>query len=169
MLTKTIKEKEIIDKIIAECQVCYLGIVDHEGKPYVVPMNFGYDGQNIYLHSGPEGGVLQAVKRNPFVCITFSGHHELIYQSEQVACSYRMKSSSVICRGTVSFEEEIERKKACLNQMMTKYTDKEFVYSAPALRNVVVWKVKIEEISSKVFGAPHKYSKNYDKNDEIFS
>ena len=55
MKTFIIEDKQRIESIILHCDVCFVGIVDMEGNPYVVPMNFGYEDGIIYLHSGPEG------------------------------------------------------------------------------------------------------------------
>lgn len=162
MLTVTVEEKQIIEALIQRNRVCYVGLIDLKGRPYVMPMNFGYKDEMIYLHSGPESGSVEALKKNPEVCITFSEGHELVYQNENVACSYRMKSSSVICRGKVIFEDDFDKKIEALNVIMAQYVDKkEFNYSEPAVKNVLIWKVKIEEVSSKVFAAPHKNSRKY--------
>ena len=55
--------REIIDKsairaIMEEALVCRIGLCD-DGTPYVVPMNFGYDGVYIYLHSALAGRKLE--------------------------------------------------------------------------------------------------------------
>lgn len=161
MITVTVEEREIIDKIIRKNSVCYVGMIDLEGLPYVIPMNFGYRGDIIYLHSGPDSGSIEAVRKNPNICITFNEGNELIYMNEEVACSYRMKSSSVICRGKVEFEHDYDKKVEALNIIMSQYTDREFTYSEPAVNNVQIWKVHIDSISSKVFGTPHRNSKRY--------
>ena len=115
------------------------GITDLEGNPYVVPMNFGYENGIIYLHSGPEGSKLEMLEHNNNVCITFSVGHKLVYQHEKVACSYSMRSESAMCRGQVEFIEEIDEKRRALDIIMRHYTDSEFNYSDPAVRNVKVW------------------------------
>lgn len=168
MITVTIEEREIIDKIIRKNKICYVGLIDLRGMPYVIPMNFGYEGDIIYLHSGPESGSVEALKQNPNVCITFSEGHKLICQHESVACSYRMKSNSVICRGRVEFEEDYDKKIDALNIIMAQYVDREFTYSEPAVKNVLVWKVRIEEMSSKAFGTPHKNSKHYKEGESFY-
>ena len=168
MITVTVEEREIIDKIIRKNTICYVGLIDQEGLPYVIPMNFGYQGDTIYLHSGPESGSVEALKKNPAVCITFSHGHELIYQHQEVACSYRMKSSSVICRGKVDFECDYQKKVEALNIIMAQYSDREFTYSEPAVNNVLIWKIEIDSMSSKVFGMPHRNSKNYKEGESYY-
>ena len=166
MLTVTIEERHIIEEIIRRNKICYVGMIDINGMPYVIPMNFGYDNDIIYLHSAKEGGSIDALMQNPNVCITFCTDPELTYQNEEVACSYRMKGSSVICRGKVKFEEDFDEKVRILNILMKQYTDRPFTYSTPAVNNVCVWKVEVETISTKVFGVPHPNSRNY-KDGEI--
>lgn len=161
MMTVTVEEREKINEIITRNTVCYVGMVDKEGMPYVIPMNFGYDNDTIYLHSGREGSSVGALKDNPNVCITFCLGNELAWQNEEVACSYRMKGSSVICRGKVVFEEDFDEKIKALNIIMKQYSDREFTYSVPAVNNVLIWKVEIESVSSKIFGVSHPNSRNY--------
>lgn len=171
MLTKVIEDRSLMDNLIHQAQVCYVGMIDLEGNPYVLPMNFGYDGESFYLHAGPEGLLPKILEKNPLICLTISTGHELIAQNQQVACSYRMKSESVICKGKVYQIDNINLKKSYLNIMMKHYTHKdvnEFKYSDPALKNVLVWKVEILQITGKAFGVPHENSPRYDKDRDIY-
>lgn len=110
MKTIAITELTEIEAIIRKCPYCTVGITDLEGNPYVVPMNFAYRDRIIYLHSGPEGSKVTMAEKHPHVCITFCEGHELVYMHRQVACSYSMKSRSVICHGNVRFIEDMDEK-----------------------------------------------------------
>lgn len=149
-------DQEWIESIIRKCSVCYVGMADTDGTPYVIPMNFGYREGVVYLHSAQEGRSISILERNPKVCITFSTDHSLVFQHPEVACSYRMRSKSVICRGKVTYEEEYDKKVEALDIIMKQYSSKEFKYSDPAVVNVKVWKVELDEITCKEFGFPHK-------------
>ena len=129
-----------------------------KGTPYVLPMNFGYKDGVIYLHSAQDGRSISILERNPKVCITFSIDHALVFQHPEVACSYRMRSKSVIAWGKVAYEEDFDKKVEALDIIMKQYSDKTFRYSDPAVRNVKIWTVDIDEVSCKEFGAPHKKS-----------
>ena len=154
----------IIEDVIKRADVCFVGVVTPDNRPYVVPMNFGYVNGIIYLHSAPTGRIINCLDQNPNVCVTFSIDHELAFQHPEVACSYRMKSKSVVAFGKVQFVEEMEAKREALNIIMRQYSDKEFQYSDPAVRNVKIWVVSVDEISCKEFGAPHdKYKAQKDK------
>ena len=123
MKTITITDPTQIEEIIRKCPYCIVGITDLEGNPYAVPMNFAYQDGVIYLH-----------------------------RHRQVACSYSMKSRSVICRGKVHFVEDMEEKRRVLDMLMKQYTENECKYAEPAVRNVKIWEVKVEKISCRSFG-----------------
>jgi len=152
MKTIAITELTEIEAIIRKCPYCTVGITDLEGNPYVVPMNFAYRDGIIYLHSGPEGSKVTIAEKHPRVCITFCEGHELVYMHRQVACSYSMKSRSVICHGNVRFIEDMDEKREALDIIMRQYTSDEFKYSEPAVRNVKVWEVKIGKMTCRSFG-----------------
>ena len=63
-----------------------------------------------------------------------------------------MKSRSVICRGAVRFITEMEEKRRVLNLLMRQYTDNECRMAEPAVRNVLIWEIKVEQMSCKSFG-----------------
>ena len=151
-----ITSQEEMEAIIAKCNICYIGLADTDGTPYVLPMNFGYKDGIIYLHSAQEGSHINILEKNNRICVTFSTNHVLSYQNIQVACSYTMKSKSVIARGTVSFEDDFDKKIEALNIIMKNYSDNEFNYSVPAVNNVKIWKVEINKITGKEFGVPRK-------------
>ena len=179
MKTVIIEDQQRVEEIISRCDICFVGITDQEGNPYVIPMNFGYQEGVIYLHSGPTGSSIDMLERNNNVCITFSTDHELVFQHPKVACSYRMKAKSVICRGKVGFIgmlkyqlmvcaesvicrgkvgfiEDMDSKREALNIIMKHYSSREFVYSDPAVRNVKIWEVPISSVTAKEYAAPHK-------------
>lgn len=152
MRAKLITLQRDIDEIIAKCNVCYMGMVDNSGFPYVLPFNFGYKDGVIYLHSGKEGHKIEILKNDPNVCIVFSADHLLKAQSEQVACSYSMHYRSVQAFGKVEFVEDREEKIEILNLIMANYTERSFSYGEPSLREVSTFKVKVERFSGKIFG-----------------
>lgn len=160
MKTLVHTEKEHIEATIRSCNICFVGMADTDGTPYVIPMNFGYHEGVIYLHSGQEGRSISILERNPKVCITFSTGHNLVFQHPEVACSYSTRSKSVIASGNVRFEEDFDKKTEALNIIMKQYSDKEFRYSDPAVKNVKIWVIEPETITCKEFGLSHEQYKN---------
>lgn len=152
MKTFTIEELERIESVIRACKLCFVGMADENGRPYVLPMNFGYGDGIIYLHSAQEGRSIRTMEKNPHICVTFCSDPVLIRQHPDVACSYRMRAGSVICEGKVEFEEDFAEKEKALNIIMRQYIDKKFTYSVPAVNNVKIWKLALETVGAKEFG-----------------
>lgn len=156
MRTSVITDKKEIEEIISQCDVCFIGITEEDGMPYVIPMNFGYAAGEIILHSGPDGKHISLLEQDNRICVTFCSQRKLVYQHPDVACSYSMNAKSVVCKGRVSFITDLSEKEAAMNITMKNYTDRPFKYSKPALVNVKVWKVTIEEMTAKAFGQNFK-------------
>src|ERR1035437_36986 len=156
MRTTIITERSEMEAVINQCDVCFIGLTEEDGTSYVIPMNFGYSNGEIILHSAPEGKHLRLLALSNRICVTFCTDRQLVYQHPDVACSYSMLSKSVICKGSVTFIENVEEKIMALNLTMKNYTDRAFKYSTPALMNVKVWKVTVDEMTGKSFGQNFK-------------
>ena len=144
-------KKELVD-VIQRSQYCHLSLVDLDGKPYVIPMNFGYRDDVIYLHGAQHGKKIDILKQHPDVCINFTTDHVLRYQNEEVACSWSMKYRSVLCYGQAEFIVDPEEKIMAFHIVMAQYTSGEFKFNPPAIREVCVWKVKIVRIEGRAYG-----------------
>ena len=152
MKHRNLSDRNAIEEIIRKCQVCHVAMVDQEGKPYIVPMNFGFDGGVIYLHSSRIGKKIGIMKKNPDVCIEFSTDYLLRYQNEDVACSWSMKYRSVLAYGRVTFIEDETEKVNHLNIIMRNYTPKDFKYNPPSIREVCCWKIVVEKFEGRIYG-----------------
>lgn len=152
MKTKILTDRTEMEAVIGKCPYCMVGLTDDEGHPYVLPMNFAYADGCIYLHSGPDGSKVGFLARRPEVCVTFSEGHELVWMHEQMACSYSMKARSVMCRGRVRLIDDLAEKRRALDLMMRHYTDARCGYSDPAVRHVLVWEVRVDQMTGRSFG-----------------
>ena len=150
--TKMIDNRKAIDDIIHRCDVCYVGLADAQGEPYVVPFNFAYEENVIYLHSAREGKKMDIMRAHPSLCIAMSTDHQMRHQHPDVACSYGMKYRSVILHGKVEFIDDFKRKEEVLNLFMKKYVGREFSFNAPSIHEVAVYQVKIETITGRESG-----------------
>ena len=152
MRTLFIKQRDEIDKIIRSCKICYLAM-SADKMPYVLPMNFALDGENIILHSAQSGRMWNTLQKNPRVCINWTKGDELAWQDSRVGCSYRFKSKSVLIEGTAEFVHDYKEKEHCLELLMSQYSDQRFTFNPPAVKNVGIIKIRINDISAKEFGA----------------
>lgn len=152
MKNRVIALKEEVERIIRQCEVCNLAMIDPDNAPYVIPMNFGYANDTVYLHSSRTGKKVDILKKNNRVSLSFSTDHELRWQSEKVACSYSMRYRSVLASGRVEFIEDMQEKVDALNVIMKNYTDRSFKYNDPAVRDVLVFKVVIDKLEGRAYG-----------------
>ncbi|MCD4735169.1 MAG: pyridoxamine 5'-phosphate oxidase family protein [Bacteroidales bacterium] len=152
MKNRQITLKSAIEEIIKKCDVCYVGMVEKNAMPYVLPFNFGYSDGVIFLHSGQTGKKINILKNNNSVCISFSTDHQLGWQTENVACSYSMKYRSALVYGKVYFIEEKEEKIQALNIIMAQYSNRKFKYNDPAVSNVLVMRVEADKMEGRAYG-----------------
>ena len=143
---RAITDPQELESVLREATVCRMGLCD-EGKPYVVPMNYGYRDGSVFLHSAAEGRKIDILRSNPSVCLEFEKDVELV--PAEAACSFSMKYRSVIASGKAVFLEGTEEKSFGLNAIMLQYTGREFVFPPQALEKIVVLRVDLEECSGK--------------------
>lgn len=152
MRARGIIEKKELDDVIQRSRHCHLSMVDEEGNPYVIPMNFGFKDGVIYLHGAQHGKKIDILKQHPGVCINFTTDHLLRYQNEEVACSWSMKYRSVNCYGQAEFITEPDEKIAAFHIVMAHYAEGEFKFNPPSIREVCVWRVKVEKCEGRAYG-----------------
>jgi len=152
MKPRTVKLQDEINSIINKCYVGYIAMIGEDGTPYVIPMNFGIEGNYIYFHSAREGKKINNLKKNKHVSVAFSTDHQMYIRNESVACSYTMKYRSVLAHGFVEFIDNYYDKIAGLNVIMKHYTGRDFSYNAPAVNNVCVFRIVVEKFESRVYG-----------------
>lgn len=148
---REVTDLEAIGRIIGDCKVLRLGMVD-EGRPYVVPMNFGFDLRDgvleLYCHSAPEGRKVEVLRRKPEVCFEMDYGHRLV--EAEAACGYGFAYSSVIGEGTVGFIEDHEEKLRALLRIMEHQTGRsDFSIPDAALRGVLVFGVAVGSFTAK--------------------
>lgn len=152
MKSRSVTNIKEIEQIINSCEICHLSMVTPEGKPYLVAMNFVYFDNSLYFHSSQHGTKIKYLRNNPEVCVAFSNDHVLRFQHERVACSYSMKYKSVHIYGKIEFIEDFDSKKQVMTQLMKHYTDKDFEFNEPSIREICVYKVNIENLICRVYG-----------------
>lgn len=148
------REKEItniktIEDIIRRSSVCRLGLSEN-GRPYIVPLCFGYKERILYFHSAREGKKLDILKKNNIVCFEFDIDLEILSADE--ACKWGVKYRSVIGFGKAIIIDDIEAKKKALDIIMSQYSEGSFEYPIEALKKTTVIKVEIDQMSGKMSG-----------------
>lgn len=121
--------------------------MNDRGECYVVPVNYGYDGNCLYVHSAPEGrkiSILRADNR-----VSFSVYTGLVMQKSDKACSFTMKYKSVMGRGLASLLESPAEKTKALDIIMQHHARGEFSYDPARLNKIVIIKIDIQSLTGK--------------------
>ena len=143
---REIKDRKVIDGIIKRCRVCRLAMCD-EGQPYIVPLNFGYDGNFLYFHSAPEGQKIDIIKKNNRVGFEFDILHDIV--TAEQACKWGAKYESVMGSGTAEIVDDLKAKKEALEWIMRQYGNGAWDFKEEILKKTLVLRVRILEISGK--------------------
>ena len=144
---REITDRKDIDDIIRRCRVCHLAMCD-DGQPYIIPLNFGYDGNFLYFHCAPEGRKIDIIKRNNRVGFEFDILNDIV--TAERACDWGAKYESVIGSGTVEILADLEAKKEALEWIMRQYGNGTWDFKEEILKKTLVLRVRILEISGKV-------------------
>ncbi len=146
---REITEKAEIEKILREAPICRLGMVDEKGEPYVVPLNFGYNGGTLYFHGATEGRKIDILRRGGRVCFEVSINRG-VFQAE-TPCDWDWRFKSVIGYGTPRFIENPGEKQAALALVMAHYSEARFDFPIASLVTTAVYAVKIETMTGKEY------------------
>jgi len=143
---REIKDRKAIDGIIERCHVCHLAMCD-DGQPYVIPLNFGYDGCFLYFHAALEGRKIDIIERNNRVGFEFDILHDIV--TAQRACDWGAKYESVVGSGTAEIVDDLDDKKEALKCIMRQYGSVLKDFSNEILKKTLIIRVQILEISGK--------------------
>jgi hypothetical protein len=141
-----VRERAEVEGILRRAQVVRLAMVDG-GRPYVVPMAFGYEDGRLYVHSAREGRKIDVIRRSPRVCFEVEADVKLIVGEE--ACGWTFEYACVIGTGTATIVEGQEEKRRGLDVIMRQYSEKSFEYPEKAVERIVVIRVDVEEMRGK--------------------
>ena len=146
---KQITDQNQIDGIIKQARVCRLGLSDN-GRPYVVPLHFGYDHPFLYFHGADTGRKLDILAANSQVCFEFD---ELIKINKHAsACNWGTSYTSIIGEGTARILVDPEEKIKGLNCIMAQYSSRTHEFDPQDLAETAVIEVKILEMNAKLSG-----------------
>jgi len=144
---REILDEQFIEKVLKDSIYGNLGLCD-DGAPYVVPMNYVWSDNKIWLHCASEGRKLDIIRTNPKVCFQVSVETELV--TSENPCSYGMFYSSVMIFGIASIIEEHEEKSKVLGEILQRYSNKiPHQFTQEETKRVTVISIKPDNITCK--------------------
>ena len=116
------------------------------GLPYLLPFNFGYSENCIYIHSVPVGKKIEVLHQNPQVC--FEVEDEIAIVEGEIACRWSTMYRSVIGYGKVEFVTGFNEKVQALDIIMQQHgAPARMEFDPKEVEFIVVLKLKIESMT----------------------
>lgn len=124
-----------------------LCLVDQEGKPYGVPMDYIRRDDQLFFHGAKEGRKVDSMKNNPYACAVIVGDTEI------VPSKFGRKYESVIVEGSIKLIDDLDMKRQVMLWVVERnspdYVEKGKVIIEKLLERVLVYKMDMEIISGK--------------------
>lgn len=147
---KLITNTQIIEQILNESSICRIGF-SIDGEAHIVPVNFGYKDNKLFIHSAPEGNKIEFIKRNKHVCFEMELDHEILKGKK--ACNWTTKYRSIIGYGDIFMVNEKSLKIEGLDIIMSKYGGPEKnMYTYKSLDEMVLLIIEIDTLTGKQSG-----------------
>jgi nitroimidazol reductase NimA-like FMN-containing flavoprotein (pyridoxamine 5'-phosphate oxidase superfamily) len=115
---KEIKEKVIIEEIFRQNKVGRLGTAI-DGQPNIIPMNFAYVTNKIFLHSHRDGKKIMDIQKNPQVCFEVDQGEIIVGENP---CNFSWRYQSAIAYGKATIIESPEECLKALKIISDKYS-----------------------------------------------
>ncbi|HSO87877.1 MAG TPA: pyridoxamine 5'-phosphate oxidase family protein [Draconibacterium sp.] len=145
-----ITDKSILEEILSNSKICRLGMIDN-GLPYVLPFNFGFHENCIYIHSAPVGKKIDLMKENPLVCFEIEQQTDIV--EDEIACKWSTLYRSVVGYGNVEIITDFEEKNRGLEIIMTQHGYKgKMEFEPKEVEFVVLLKLSISSMTGKQSG-----------------
>jgi nitroimidazol reductase NimA-like FMN-containing flavoprotein (pyridoxamine 5'-phosphate oxidase superfamily) len=147
---KQVSDPAIIGALFSAGKVCRIAMVDN-GEPYVVPVNYGYLDNTLFIHSAAAGRKLDILKRHSRVCFEIESPVEIIEHAEP--CHWDARARSLVGYAVASIVTDLPGKRHGLDVIMRHYGKRDAnAYDQKQLEAVVILKVAIESVTCKQVG-----------------
>ena len=164
-----IKSKEKIKEFLDLEHVGRIASIDENGFPQIIPMNFVFLNDAIYMHSHTKGEKLDNIKRNEKVGFEVDRELEFLpsyFEDPKDASLADTLYISVVVKGTGSIVEDRNEKTLALNGLMKKYQP-EGRYDPLKPEMEVVDEVAIIKVEPDSFRGKYKIGQNLQKQERI--
>ena len=160
-----IKSKEKIIEFLNQQETGRVCSIDKDGFPQIIPMNFVYADDAIYMHSHPRGEKLENISKNPKVGFEVDQSLEFLpsyFTSPTDASQADTLYISVVIKGKASLVLDPKEKTRALNELMKKYQP-EGGYEKLTPDMKVVEEVAIIKVVPVTMRGKYKIGQHWDK------
>ena len=160
-----IKSKEKIIEFLNQQETGRICSIDKDGFPQIIPMNFVYANDVIYMHSHPRGEKLENIVKNSKVGFEVDHSLEFLpsyFTSPTDASQADTLYISVVIKGKASLVSDPREKTLALNELMKKYQP-EGGYEKLTPDMKVVEEVAIIKVVPVTMRGKYKIGQHWDK------
>ena len=151
---KEIKEKVVIEEVFRQNEVGRLATAV-DGEPYIVPMNFAYIGDKIYLHSHKDGKKIKDIQKNPRVCFEVDSGEMITGENP---CDFSWRYRSTVAYGEAKIVESKDERLKALRLISEKYSFGKGKLITPELMekfdHLWIIEIAIDKMTGKMSPAP---------------
>lgn len=119
-----IKSYDKVKEFLQQEHVGRISTIDENGYPQIIPMNFVFLNDIVYMHSHPRGEKIQNFKRNDKVGFEVDRELEFLpsyFEDPKNASLADTLYISVVIKGIASLVNDRDEKTLALNGLMKKY------------------------------------------------
>ena len=125
-----------------------LSMIDEDGLPYGIPVNYVWDGKDsIYIHCAPEGRKLRAIASHSEVCLSIVGHVNL--QPSKFTTEYE----SIVLKGIAHVGLPAEERMQALVLLVEKLSPDDVEigkkYAEKSFHRTEIIRIDVTEFSGK--------------------
>jgi nitroimidazol reductase NimA-like FMN-containing flavoprotein (pyridoxamine 5'-phosphate oxidase superfamily) len=146
-INQEITDKSIIEDILIQSRICRIAMIDN-GLPYILPFNYGFEKNVIYIHSSPAGKKIDLLAKNPRVCFEIEQKADVV--KNEKACKWATTYRSVVGYGNIEIISDFIQKKRGLEIIMAHHGAPESIdFETKQIDSLVILKLKIDDITGK--------------------
>ena len=164
-----IKSKDKIIKFLSEESTGRISSIDKEGFPQIIPMNFVFLDNSVYMHSHIRGEKIENIKRNSKVGFEVDRNLEFLpsyFSDPDDASLADTLYISVVIKGEAILVEDKKEKVLALNGLMKKYQP-EGRYNPMREDMDVLDATAVIKVIPKEMNGKYKIGQNMNKEEKI--
>ena len=164
-----IKSKERIIQFLNNENTGRISSIDKDGFPQIIPMNFVFLNNAVYMHSHIKGEKIENIKRNSKVGFEVDKNLEFLpsyFSDPEDASLADTLYISVVIKGEAILVEDKEEKVLALNGLMEKYQP-EGQYEPMREDMDVLGATAVIKIMPKEMNGKYKIGQNMSKDEKI--
>jgi nitroimidazol reductase NimA-like FMN-containing flavoprotein (pyridoxamine 5'-phosphate oxidase superfamily) len=148
-------DRETIHAILDEGLVCHVGLAS-EGQPFVIPMNYGRDGERLFLHGSAASRLMRGLEAGAPACVTVTLLDGLVLARSAFHHSANFRSVVVLGRATPVAEPEakVAALHVIFEHLLPGRWDHVRAPNARELAATTVLEMALHEASAKVRTGP---------------